>query len=137
MKLKYYLDTAIYLDYYFGRKERFRPIGDWAYGLLSLIIKEKSTIVMSDFLLMELETHLQKHEIEAILKPFQDIIENVKYSNKQMQEAKLLARNRNLPKGDALHAVLARDSNAVMVTRDRHFEMLTDIVVIKKPEDII
>ena len=37
---------------------------------------------------------------------------------------------------DILHAVLARDNKAVLVTRDFHFETLQDIVEIKAPEEI-
>lgn len=35
------------------------------------------------------------------------------------------------------HVILARDNNAIMVTRDEHFYKLTDIVSVKKPEELI
>jgi len=42
-----------------------------------------------------------------------------------------------VPFFDALHAVLARDNKAIMVTRDKHFDELLDITKYKKPEEII
>jgi len=38
---------------------------------------------------------------------------------------------------DALHAVLARDNSAVMVTWGRHFLELMDIVEVRKPEELL
>jgi len=58
-------------------------------------------------------------------------------SEKQVKEAATLSNKLKIPFGDALHGVLARDNDAVMVTRDRHFRKLKDKVIIKKPEDLI
>ncbi len=38
---------------------------------------------------------------------------------------------------DALHAVLSRDNGAVLITRDAHFELLSFMVEVKKPENLI
>jgi len=37
-----------------------------------------------------------------------------------------------MPVKDALHAILARDNKAILVTRDKHFYDLADKVEIKK-----
>jgi len=35
--------------------------------------------------------------------------------------------NRNVPRGDALHAIIARDHKLILITRDNHFKKLEDI----------
>jgi predicted nucleic acid-binding protein len=58
-------------------------------------------------------------------------------NKKQFRKAKDISNKRNIPVFDALHAIIARDNSAVMITRDRHFDKLLDIVRYKKPEEII
>lgn len=58
-------------------------------------------------------------------------------SESQAKEAAILCKQRKVAFGDALHAILARDNNAIMVTRDKHFLGLADIAEVKKPEDLI
>ena len=51
--------------------------------------------------------------------------------------AKKIAKERDVPAGDALHAIIARDDDLILVTRDRHFRKLEDISKHHKPEEII
>ncbi|MBI3026645.1 PIN domain-containing protein [Candidatus Woesearchaeota archaeon] len=48
-------------------------------------------------------------------------------TEKQREEAKKIAEERNVPAGDALHAIIARDNDLILVTRDSHFRKLEDI----------
>jgi len=48
-----------------------------------------------------------------------------------------ISRVRNIPRIDILHSLLAKKSYAVLVTWDNHFSLLTDIVEVKTPRDII
>ena len=61
----------------------------------------------------------------------------IKISMCQTAESKEIARQRGLPSFDVLHAILARDNHAVLVTRDRHFCELGDIAESAPPERII
>jgi predicted nucleic acid-binding protein len=133
----YYIDTAIWIDYYEERKDNVKDIGEIAFQLLSLILASKSKVVVSSFVLKELENRYSLDEIRGIMFPFQHLIEKADISKKQFEEAKLISAQRNVPKGDALHAILARDYNAVLVSRDKHFLLLKDICTYAKPEDII
>ena len=56
---------------------------------------------------------------------------------KQREEAKKIAKERDVPAGDALHAIVARDNDLILVTRDRHFRKLEDISKHYKPEELI
>ena len=42
-----------------------------------------------------------------------------------------------IPKRDALHALIAKDNNAILVTYDKHFQKLSEIIKPKKPDEII
>ncbi|MBN1376781.1 PIN domain-containing protein [Candidatus Woesearchaeota archaeon] len=48
-----------------------------------------------------------------------------------------ISRKINIPKNDVLHAILARDNNAILVTRDKHFYKLAEKIIVKKPEELI
>lgn len=137
MSQKYYLDTSIYIDYYEDRKDKFRPLGDWAHRLLALIESNNEVLLISDFLLAELESHFSKSKVNSLLSEYKGTIEKVEFTEEQFKEAKLAANKNKVPVGDALHAIIARDNNAVLVSRDHHFEELTEICLAKKPEEII
>ncbi len=103
------------------------------------IIKEDNLILYSDLVVQELMTKYSKEEISNILSIIYNLnlLVKISISKEQAKEAADLCRKRNVPFADVLHAILARDNRAVMVTRDRHFQRLIDIADIKKPEDLI
>ena len=53
----------------------------------------------------------------------------------QKESALKVSIKRKAPKGDVLHALIARDNEAILITQDKHFRKLKDIVLVKKPED--
>ncbi len=139
MPQKYYLDSSIWRDYYEDRSDKFRPLGEWALKLINNIIKNKDYILYSDFIIEELEIKYSKEEIKNIFDIInkRSLLLKVEISKYQIKEAAILCKKRKVAFGDALHSILARDNNAIMVTRDNHFLELLDIVEIKKPEDLI
>ena len=134
---KYYLDTSVWMDYYEDRKDSSNDLGDAAFRLLSKLLASKSRIVVSTFLLRELETAYSLDKIRGLALPFEKLMEKVDVSDKQREEAKKIAEERGIPKGDVIHAVLARDNKAILVSRDKHFQLLKDICEAVKPEEII
>jgi len=80
-----------------------------------------------------------EEEIISILSIFHhlNLLIKADISNEQVKEAAVLCKKINVSFGDALHAILARDTKAIMVTRDKHFLRLRDISDIKKPEDLL
>lgn len=135
--MKYYLDTAIYLDYHLNRSDNFRPLGEWAFQLLSLIRSNSDVLIISEFVIKELKTQLSDQEIGRILNSFAEILEFVSCDDSQFTEALALKRRLRIPSGDIFHAILARDNGAILVTRDKHFEQLREIVEVRKPEELI
>ncbi|AJF60860.1 hypothetical protein QT06_C0001G0006 [archaeon GW2011_AR15] len=138
MAEKYLIDTSIWVDLYEDRKGyQNEPLGDFAFNLFLMIKTKQDKIAITDLTIRELEMNYSMEEINGMMKPFEDILEKLVASKKQRDEAKLLAKERNVPKGDALHAILARDNKFILVSRDKHFRELTNISEHHKPEELI
>lgn len=135
MTEKYYFDTSIWMDHYLERGDN----GKFALRLILKIIAEDSIIIFSNFVEKELKSiGISKTEIHAflqIVKP--EHIKIVHVTKEQFEEARKIAKQRSVPLGDVIHAVVARDHQAQLVSRDWDFEKLKDITKSKKPEDLI
>ncbi len=137
MVRKFYIDTAIWRDLHENRKDRHKPLGELAFELFRKIRVNKEKILYSDFVVKELSSAYDKKTINKLFKNASRLLEKAEIREKQVREAEALCKERNIPFGDALHGILARDNNAVMVTRDRHFKKLSNKIDVKKPEDLI
>ncbi|MDD5418205.1 MAG: PIN domain-containing protein [Candidatus Nanoarchaeia archaeon] len=140
--MKIYLDTNVYLDYWEDRKDKFKPLGEFAFSLMKETINCRFFVLISEIVIKELRNVLfmQKEKI------FATILSSLKESGKlvfvdismeQVHESEKISRQKNIPKADALHAVLARDNKAVLVSRDKHHILVKDIVEVMKPEEIL
>lgn len=126
------------MDLYEGRKGyNNEPLGDFALKLFSLIKAKNNKLIITDLLIKELEMNYSLAEINGMIRPFEKIIEKIITNKKQREEAKKIAQERKIPPGDVLHAVIARDNNLILITRDKHFRQLKDISLHHKPEDLI
>lgn len=135
MAEEFYFDTSIWLDLYENRGRN----GILAFKLFAKIIENNFKIAYSDLNVKELKNlNYSAEEINQILsiaKP--DNIKHLHIYKYQLEEAKKLALQRNIPRKDALHAVIARDNEVQLIATDIHFEKLKDIIVTNKPEDFI
>lgn len=104
-----------------------------------MISESGSFVVYSDFVVEELKIGFSAEEINNIFSILhkKNLLLKTNVSESQTKEAKILCKQRKISFGDALHAVLARDNGAIMITRDKHFLELADIAEIRKPEDLI
>jgi predicted nucleic acid-binding protein len=135
---RYYLDACIWRDYFENRSDKFRPLGEWALALIKKIIHEEGIILYSDLIEDELKVTYSETEIKSLLSIVpKEILIKIISSPKQLKEAVLYSKKFNIPKKDALHAILASENNAILVTRDKHFYEIWKELVIKKPEDLI
>jgi predicted nucleic acid-binding protein len=135
--VKYYLDTSIWRDYYENRSDNLRPLGEWALMLLRKIILEGSIILYSDFVIEELKKGYNQNDVEKIFQIAEGSILKVKINPEDVSKAAILSKTRKVSFGDALHAILAKNNNAILISRDAHFRELSDIAIIKKPEELI
>jgi predicted nucleic acid-binding protein len=137
MALRFYLDTATWMDFYEDRKYPLKDTGKVAFSLLCKLLKSDCKIAISDFSEKELESFYSIEEIRGMLMLFDKFLVKIVATDRQIDEARIIAGQRNLPRGDAIHAIIARDSDAVLVTRDRHFNSLKDICSVISPEELI
>jgi predicted nucleic acid-binding protein len=135
--MKYYIDTSIWRDLHEDRKDRFRPLGDWAFELFRKIRENNEIVVFSDLIVDELSKDYDTGTIRNIFTIASGNLEKAKITKHQVIEAKNQRKLFSVPFGDILHSIIARDNNAIIVTRDHHFEELQHIVDVKKPEELI
>ncbi len=138
MAEKYYFDTCIWVDYLENRTDRFRPLGDWALMLINKIIKNNWKIVYSDLTVKELSRMYGSCQIKDMFEliPSTLLIKSETLKS-QIHYANRLSLNAGIPRDDALHAIIAMQNNAVLVTRDSHFNELQISLEIRKPEELI
>lgn len=135
MAEKYYFDTSIWIDIYGERGYN----GEVAKKLMDKIILFNDIVLYSETVIRELKRlEFSDYEINTILniaKP--DNIRRIHQTKEQVEEAKRVAKGRDVPLGDAIHAILARDHEAVLISRDRDFEKLKDITQVEIPENLV
>lgn len=136
MSEKYLLDTQIWIDHYLKRE----PFGEFALKLILKIISEDSIIIFSNFNEKEMKdiglSPIETNSLLSIIKP--DHIKKVSVTKIQFEEAHRLAKQRNIPLGDIIHAIIARDNDAILVSRDeKDFRKLKDISLMKEPKDLL
>ena len=135
---RYYIDAFIWRDYFEDRRDKFRPLGEWALRMLRAIIEDNDIILYSEIVEDELRKAYSQKEITDIFSLVPpEIFIKVEISENQRKEAFYLSRKLKMFFKDVLHAVLARDNNALLVSRDKHFYELQEYVEIKRPEDLI
>ena len=134
----YYLDTSIWLDFFEARDEPNFPKGTWAKELIKKITRDENKILFSNINMLELiNVGYSKYEIKELLQSLRLIIIFVESTEKEIGKAKDLAQKRNVPKGDAIHALIARDNNAILITLDNHFKKLIDLTKSRSPREFI
>jgi predicted nucleic acid-binding protein len=137
-KKRYYLDTSIWLDFLEDRNEPNFPKGKWAKELIEMILEEDGEIILSDNNIFELQgLGYSSHYIGDLLESLSPSMAYVESTENQISRAKDLSQKRDVPKRDALHALIARDNGATLVTLDNHFKRLSDISMPHSPKDII
>ncbi|MFH1505383.1 MAG: PIN domain-containing protein [archaeon] len=135
---RYYIDACIWRDYFEDRKDRFRPLGDWAFRFIKKIVEDEDEIIISDVLIKELDTHLGTEEVKSCLSFVpKTLIKYIKISDAQERCAHRIKQRFGINFNDSLHVVLAKDHDAILITRDKHFEVVERYVCVRKPEDLL
>jgi len=128
-----YIDTNVYLDYLLNRKDRLRPLGDFAFELLRKAVSCEYWILLSDIVLDEMRAHTSKEDIEKLLCMIQKKLRLVPREEIDLIRAEEISP---LNKIDALHYVLAKKGGAeIIVTRNTQHFGFSDLQV-KFPENL-
>ena len=139
MQQKFYLDTAIWRDYFEDRKDSMRPLGEFAFRFLKNCEKKGYTVLVSDTVVLELRVYYTEEKVRQVFSSFHGIIQNIEATQEQVSEARAewVKRGRRVPFKDVLHSVLAKHHSAVLIARDNHFfDELSSIAEVEKPEDV-
>ncbi len=135
---RYYIDACIWRDYFEDRKDKFRPLGEWAFQLLKKIVDDEDVVVISDHLLEELQKYISEEKVEAMMKIIpKELMMEFHDGIMQYREARYLSCKFNLPEEDAKHLLIAQETDAILVTRDHHFDHLKTRFDIYLPEELI
>ncbi len=138
---KIYVDTHIFADYWGDRSDNKLPLGEFAFRLFKETMSCKFLILFSKQNSIELKSGCKIYDLFEI-DLMSDLLSadkllRIPISEQQKQEAKKISLESQVPKGDALHAILARDNDAILVSRDKHHYLVDDLVTVRKPEDLI
>ena len=137
MKRRFYLDTAIWRDYFEDRRDSLRPLGEFAFRFLKDCEKHDCEVLYSHLVVYELHSHYSPERVKQVFSSFSHYLKEVSISPDELSEARTLNRElKDTHTSDIVHAILARDNCAVLITRDRHFEALSDIVQVLTPEEV-
>lgn len=136
---KFYVDTSVWLDLAFDRKDNVRPLGELAFQFFKKCMRNGWKILYSELVLDELSKKMDLEEIPercfGIISK-KEVLMEVKFSLKQAKEAREISKKKGVPFADAMHAVVARDNKAMFISRDFHFQELSGIVTCLLPEDV-
>ncbi|MBU0979637.1 MAG: PIN domain-containing protein [Nanoarchaeota archaeon] len=132
--IRAYVDTNVFLDYFFDRKEPSKHLGEHAYQFFRLAMSGKIEVLISILVLKELEGKIDQsfinHMLETIL--FHKIIH---ITEKDLIRARIL-KGKSL--SDTLHLVLALKGQAdCLVTRNKKdFNEFSYLLRILFPEEV-
>ncbi len=136
MCIKVYCDSNIFIDYFDERQDKIRPLKDFAFEFFSRGWNCEFKLVISDWLIEELERHLEKNQMDEIFNAFKnkEKLIFVKEEKQDKENAKKISKHWD----DALHAILANRAKAdYLATRNiRHYEGCDKLVNVQLPETI-
>ena len=137
MQNRFYVDTCIWRDLFEERKGGLVPLGEFAFLFFKNCVKYKCIIVISSFVLFELKKAFSQNDINSSLEPFLDVIEFVDISYNKIERLFLKQGNIiGVHNEDITHALIAKEFNCVLITRDKHFDSLVGIVSVLAPEEV-
>lgn len=115
-----------------------RPLGEFAFQFLDWCRRENHAILVSDHVIDELSSYYSKQRISILFQPFTVTILFVHLAGEELKEARGLSKTRKESHfADILHAIIARNHRAVIITRDKGFQSLADIVESHPPEELV
>jgi len=136
---RFYVDTNIWLDFALDRKDSIRPLGEFAFQFFKKCIRNRWIVIYSNLVLRELSKQMEPEEINErcfSIVSEENLLRKVSFSEEQGEEAKAICKRLKVPFADAVHAVIARDENATLISRGTHFGPLSEIISVALPEEI-
>jgi len=144
LKIKLYLDSNIFLNVWFEEMVKFGEIFYSSKKLLDEIINCKYLLVISELTIRELSKKTDL-PIDIICDEYLRIYEMiskltiVKVTKKIAEDAVYLSSSYGIHKVDALHAIMAKSNDCLLITRDveLRYAALKYGIATFRPEEII
>ena len=133
----FYIDTNIWLDFLLERKDRNKDLGNIALKFFYKILRNEDNIIVSNTLFHELDKNISLENIRSILLPFNKILIKTEETEEMLAQANKISKERNVSRADVIYALLAKNNNAIIISRDKHFKELSDICISKRPEELV
>lgn len=99
-------------------------------------MRTQATIVAPELLFRELIGAYGAQEIREMFAPLEALSMLEKAPMPDITKAKEICAEKNIPLSDTIHAIIAHNADATLITQDKHFRKLKDVVSIKRPGDI-
>lgn len=112
-------------------------MGEFAFKFLSYCVQNDFQILYSDLVVRELLKYVSKEKVDLIFENYGKQLVKVEENFEIAQKAKTLKKSIDVSFGDIIHALLAKGNDAILISRDKHFELLAHIVETGLPEDFI
>ncbi len=138
--MKLYIDADVWLNFWLDEMLGLIPASHYTEELLGKACREDWTIVISEHVKKEIfKKKVSPEDLENMLAKLREggLLEEVEAGQRDIELADRIYRSKGLHRSDALHATLAIKSKAIMVTRTAHFNLVKDLVEIRKPEDLL
>lgn len=143
-KLNLYLDSCVFLDVWYDGLISEGKLFASSKKLLEEVINCKYSISISKLTLIELTKKMDTTEdiiLDYFLKPFRLIekLEIIKVTKRIAEEAIHFGSYYGVHKVDALHGMLSKMNDCILVTRDKELYNAAKnfSVEVKKPEELI
>jgi predicted nucleic acid-binding protein len=131
---RYYPDTSIWIDLFENRGFN----GEIARKFFKKIVEEDSLVLISNLHIKEFKNFgYTYNEIVELFSFIKNNAKKIHIYREEKEQAKKLAYQFSIPHGDALHALLAKNNEAQLISRDNHFQKIKHIIIVKKPEDFL
>jgi len=137
MEKRFYLDSCVWRDLLERRTDRIRPLDEFAFQFLKNCREHRRKVVVSDLVCDELEKYFPKAMIDGLFDGFSDLLIFVKTDDLALKEASSCkSKYKGAHFEDILHALIAKANGCAVVTRDRHFFSLFELVEVFLPEEV-
>ncbi len=105
--------------------------------LVAKIILRNDTALLSDVLIKEFTAlGYSMIQIHAIMDTLGLTVKRAHHTRMELEEMRRVGQRVDVPMKDILHAIVARDNDAILVSRDRHFRQIAHITKAFIPENL-
>lgn len=137
---KIYVDTNVYLDYFEGRTDYMRPLGDFAYEVFQRTLSCEFTIILSGLVVKEILNNRDEEQVYDLINELKEKnkIIKTKATFEDKEKAGQIVKQKRTSFPDTLHAVIAQRMGAeYLVTRNiQDFVELQEMTKIVLPEHL-